>query len=48
MPSWLCPVCKAWLCGDVKNGTFCKHCGYTCVGEKEIQRQKENKKGKKI
>jgi len=46
MPSYLCPVCKTWLCGNVKDGTFCNHCGYSAIGEKEIERRKKER-GKK-
>lgn len=44
MPDYLCPVCKAWLLGNVKDGVFCRHCGYERLGEKEIERQKRKQK----
>jgi len=43
MPDQLCPICKAWLCGNVKDGVFCRHCGYEKEGKKNIEQKKEKK-----
>jgi len=43
MPNHLCPTCKAWLLGDVKNGVFCRYCGYEKAGHKEVKKEKKKK-----
>ena len=43
MPDWLCPVCKTELSGNVKDGEYCKFCGYERVGSKELEKQLKTK-----
>lgn len=47
MPSWLCPVCKTWLDGNIIDGTHCSLCGYSedGIGREEFKhREKEREK----